>query len=102
MGHRTVGRQLRCHSHQGLWTVHRSSYCLNKLYLFSNKAEGTSKAKVDSEVVSVMIHTEESSPNIVVFVSTRENILRYNIVKNSFANPYPINRPNFSPQLSPL
>jgi hypothetical protein len=43
----------------------------NKLYLFSNKSEGASKARVDSEIVSVMAHTEESPAVIIVLVSTK-------------------------------
>jgi hypothetical protein len=49
-----------------------------------------------------MAHTEESPSIIIVLVATKENILKYNIVKNVFTSPYPVSRPNLCPKLSSL
>lgn len=52
--------------------------------------------------MSVLVHTEDSPATITVLVSTRDNILKYNIVRNTFSSPTPLNRPNLSAYLTPF
>lgn len=74
----------------------------NQIYSFANTSESISRAKIDTEVVAVKAHAEESSLTITVIVSTKEGLVKYNMVRNTFANQYPIIRPNLCPQLSEL
>ena len=74
----------------------------NKIYAFANKSESLSRARAEGEIVSVMAHAEESPALVMVLVSTKEGILKYNIVKGVFANAYPLSRPSLCAQLGPL
>ena len=48
------------------------------------------------------IHTEDSPAIIIVLVSTKEGIIKYNVIKNILSNPNFIARPNLSPQITSL
>lgn len=74
----------------------------NRLYAFANKSESLSRVRLEGEVVSVLAHAEESPALVMVLASTKEGLIKYNIVKNAFANAYPLARPNLCAQLSAL
>lgn len=120
VGHVIKGIDLQSHLFIREWNIgqkivsfdvlHTKSYGLfivaatrdNRIYAFANKSESLSRARAEGEVVSVMAHVEESPALVMVLVSTKEGILKYNMIKNVFANAYPLSRPNLCAQLSAL